>query len=700
MEIEQQRMTFRRYFIMVVLKMFLNPTSQQTISPWHLPPILDVSNPRRFHWPYHILKKLRDAIRKFQDENRKTCGGCMFVLLVLYFHQLKHGPLHACRVPEPWIVEWITNELDKKADHVISQGCIVNNARNQRKKKKQSSSEAVNERGRCKRTRKDTDQSPSTQGKTTPHPSYNKAEKGCLVNNAMKEKKHKKQSSSKAVNEKAGCKRPFKDTDQSPSIQGKTTSQPSYKEGDKESKTGTRRKLPVCKSRSRRGSNAAPLVVPDSDDDDDVPLARRIWLFQQQPPPHDLKQADPVFKGNHNSHQEANSDLKKGSPQTPPAALVQLSDYDFDRKFDISIVQCPEFEQVLNSVEQGCEPNAIIMHPCKRSCQTNQATIHRVQGDRAFHSFEKTPTPSSLHSIHPTLKKIKLGETKEEQIRTWIVSSSLDKDQDLAKYEGRDYMVIQWMCYSLNDTDSSRFKRDFYCVYPGILESVTRNDSLASFIDGVRPIYDGLSPSFGEDTRFFDKAVAAKRNWRLFPYCWKSHWWVYAFEVNAKRIVILDSLHSVPEDDKRDKLDAYVGRLCEDMANIAIPGFVRTPYGLARSYARVPKQPNNFDCGMCVIKFIEIWTEDRKFYEWDEDSLSSYRMELILDIICGPHNALVHQLVSLLNERAKPVRRNAPRNKKKDVSSPYTAPSTRSLIERVEGLPKGAMRKGRKKLLT
>ncbi|RYQ92890.1 hypothetical protein Ahy_B09g099132 [Arachis hypogaea] len=127
METEQQRMTFRRYFILIVLKMFFNPTSQQTISPWHLPPILDVSNPRRFHWPYQILKWLRDAIRKFQDENRETCGGCMFVLLVLqinyvlYFHRLKHDPLHACRVPEPWIVEWTTNKLDKKADHVISQ---------------------------------------------------------------------------------------------------------------------------------------------------------------------------------------------------------------------------------------------------------------------------------------------------------------------------------------------------------------------------------------------------------------------------------------------------------------------------------------------------------------------------------------------------------------------------------------------------
>ncbi|QHO16595.1 hypothetical protein HN51_032284 [Arachis hypogaea] len=459
METEQQRMTFRRYFIMVVLKMFLNPTSQQTISPWHLPPILDVSNPRRFHWPYHILHWLREAIRKFQDENRETCGGCMFVLLVLYFHRLKHGPLHACRVPEPWIVEWTTNELDMKADYVISQGCIINNARNRRKKNKHSSSESVNERGRCKRTRTDTDQSPSTQGKTSPHPSYKKAKKGGLVNNQMKEKKYKKQYSTKAVNEKAGCKMPCKDTDQSPSIQCKTTSHPRYKESDKESKRGTRKKVPVRKSLSRRGSreaiekenlagsNAAPLVVPDSDDDDDVPLARRIRLFQRQPPPHDVKQADPVFKGNHNSPQEAKTDQNNGSPRTPTTALVQLSDYDFDREFDISIVQCPEFEQVLNSVEQGPETNAIIMQPLQ-TLLPNKSNYHTPSPGRPSFSlgltqFEKTPTPSPLHSIHPTLKNIKLGETKEEQIRTWIVSSSLDKDQNLAKYEGREYMYYK-----------------------------------------------------------------------------------------------------------------------------------------------------------------------------------------------------------------------------------------------------------------
>ncbi|QHO50468.1 uncharacterized protein DS421_1g22760 [Arachis hypogaea] len=711
METEQQRMRFRRYFILVVLKMFLNPTSQQTISPWHLPPILDVSNPRRFHWPYHILKWLRDAISKFQDENRETCGGCMFVLL-----RLKHGPLHACRVPEPWIVEWTTNELDKKADYVISQD-------------QEKAEETM-----CKRTRNGTDESQSTKGKTSPHPTYRKAEKGCVVNNSMK--RHKKQPSSKVVNKKGGCKRPSKDTEQFPSNEGKTTSQPRYNETDKlQSKTGTRRKVIPNRSRCRRstrkeipkesvsGSTAAPLVVSESDDDDHVPLARRMRLFRQHPPPHDSIQEDPVFNSTHENHHAGKTDLKNGSPHTPPAAPVQLSDYDFDREFDISIVQCPELEQVLNNVEQGHQTKAIIMQPLQtvfpKGSPYCTPSPSRPSFSLGLTQLEKTPTPSPLHSIHPRLREIKMGETKEEQIRTWIVNPSLDKNQDLASYEGRGYMVlqrkdfwtlkprnwvnscvIQWMCYSYNDTQSSRFKREFYCVCPGILESVIKNHTLETFMDGVAPIYDGLSPSFGDDTRFFDKVEAAKRKWWLIPYCWRGHWWVYAFDVVTKRLIILDILHYGPEDDKRIKLDAYVGRLCEDMASISIPAFVRTTHGPARSYAMVPKQPNNFDCGMCVIKLMESWTEERQLCEWDEDSLQSDRIELMLDIICGPHNTLVHQLISLLEQKAIPVRRNEPRNKKNDVRSPYTAPSTRSLIERAEGLPKGAMRRGRKKLLT
>ncbi|QHN92433.1 uncharacterized protein DS421_17g583700 [Arachis hypogaea] len=551
------------------------------------------------------------------------------------------------QVAEPWIDEWTANELDKKAEHVISQGCIVDNARKAKKQKKESSSKAVNEKGRYKRSRKDSDQSPSTQGKTTSQESYKDADKCGKVD--------------------GGRKQPRKDSEQAPSI--KSWSKPQHRDIDtqKECRLGTRRKLPICRSRSRSGTKKA---IP------------RESVLRSKGAPLDVKQAEPVFNDDHEGAQEENPDHKDASPYTPLAAHVQLTEYDFDHKFDILIVQCLEFEQVLNNVEQGQQTKAIIMQPLQ-TVLPNKSGYHTPSPGRPSFSLgltqlEKTPTSSPIHSIHPRLRNIKKGETKEKQIRARILNSSLNKEQDLAYYEGREHMVsqrkdlwtlkarswvnsciIQWICYSFNDTESSRFKRDFYC------ESVTRKDNLASFIDGARPIYDGLSPKFGEKTRFFDKLEAAKRKWWLIHNCWRGHWWVYAFEVNAKRLVIINSLHSAPEDDERDKLDAYVGRLFEDMASIVIPAFVRTTYGPSRSYTR--------------------------------DSLRSYRMELMLDIICGLHNALVHQVLSLLKDKVKPVRCNQPRNKKRKVRSPFTAPSTKSLIERAEGLLKGVMRKGRKK---
>ncbi|RYR04789.1 hypothetical protein Ahy_B06g084564 [Arachis hypogaea] len=403
---------------MVVLKMFLNPTSQQTISPWHLPPILEVSNPRRFHWPYQILKWLRDAIRKFQDENRKTCGGCMFVLLVLYFQRLKHGPLRACQVPEPWIVEWTTNELDKKADHLNTnaiggsrffsslccpmlntQGCIVNNAKKEiKKKKKQSSSKAINEKERCKKPLKDPDQSPSTQGKTTSQPSYKEANKVIyfLYDRSVARSRSEENSSARTLTSRhlLGARQNLiigiskrRRCAWLITISCVIIMNPGLVRGENclsaeaDLEATPKKQLQEKLSRKQGCTVGSPEL---SDDEDNVPLARRIRLFEQQRPPHDVKQAEPAFKSKNKGPQEENTDHKDASPHTPPAAHVQLSDYDFDRL-----------------------------------------------------------QPFPIHSIHPSLRNIKLGETKEKQIRTWIVNSSLNSDQDLASYEGRDYMVLQ-----------------------------------------------------------------------------------------------------------------------------------------------------------------------------------------------------------------------------------------------------------------
>ncbi|XLS51396.1 hypothetical protein HN51_012073 [Arachis hypogaea] len=101
MDTEDDRMEFRRHFILLVLKMFLYPTMQHVILPWHIDISLDVSDPRRYCWLLHIFKSLEQAI-KYQRKKNKSCEGCMFALLVLYFKKLNNGELENCQEPESW----------------------------------------------------------------------------------------------------------------------------------------------------------------------------------------------------------------------------------------------------------------------------------------------------------------------------------------------------------------------------------------------------------------------------------------------------------------------------------------------------------------------------------------------------------------------------------------------------------------------
>ncbi|KAL4371572.1 hypothetical protein AHAS_Ahas06G0179200 [Arachis hypogaea] len=85
---------------------------------------------------------------------------------------------------------------------------------------------------------------------------------------------------------------------------------------------------------------------------------------------------------------------------------------------------------------------------------------------------------------------------------------------------------------------------------------------------------------------------------------------------------------------------------------------------------------------------METWTEDCKLNKWNNDMLRSMRVELMMDIVIGAHNESIDQVRTLLEQNDEKVCRNCPRNKKKEVKLPFTAPSTKTLMKRVGELCK------------
>ncbi|XLT80194.1 hypothetical protein HN873_001947 [Arachis hypogaea] len=103
--------------------MFLCLTVQHVISPWYIDTVLDVSDPWRYSWSLHIFKSLEQAIRKYKRKQNKSCKGCMFALLMLYFQKLKHDELENCQEHVSWLSTWTTEELSVMAETVQPKDC-------------------------------------------------------------------------------------------------------------------------------------------------------------------------------------------------------------------------------------------------------------------------------------------------------------------------------------------------------------------------------------------------------------------------------------------------------------------------------------------------------------------------------------------------------------------------------------------------
>ncbi|QHO38663.1 uncharacterized protein DS421_4g122340 [Arachis hypogaea] len=127
----------------------------------------------------------------------------------------------------------------------------------------------------------------------------------------------------------------------------------------------------------------------------------------------------------------------------------------------------------------------------------------------------KKPSPPS-YQISPEMTRMEKNPTQYTPKK--VVNASLGEEQAVASYEGRLRLVhlredlctllphrwvnnniVQWMCLTFNDSESLRFKDDFYCIPPGILRN------LVSFREVPTVSYVGLDPHFGANSRYFDK---------------------------------------------------------------------------------------------------------------------------------------------------------------------------------------------------
>ncbi|QHN99774.1 uncharacterized protein DS421_13g400740 [Arachis hypogaea] len=110
---EEESLMFKRIFILYIQMAFLLPTTINKISPVHLAPIFKMDGISERNWGGgHVLTFIIKGITDYQEKKKKAIDGCLFALMIIYFHLSENkGKKRAERPPKPWIANWTKEQL-------------------------------------------------------------------------------------------------------------------------------------------------------------------------------------------------------------------------------------------------------------------------------------------------------------------------------------------------------------------------------------------------------------------------------------------------------------------------------------------------------------------------------------------------------------------------------------------------------------
>ncbi|RYR70872.1 hypothetical protein Ahy_A02g005175 [Arachis hypogaea] len=109
---KEERLMFKRIFILYIQMVFLLPTTINKISPVHLAPIFKMDGISERNWGGHVLTFMVKGITDYKEKKKKAIDGCLFALMIIYFHLSKNkGKKRNERSPKPWIANWSKEQL-------------------------------------------------------------------------------------------------------------------------------------------------------------------------------------------------------------------------------------------------------------------------------------------------------------------------------------------------------------------------------------------------------------------------------------------------------------------------------------------------------------------------------------------------------------------------------------------------------------
>ncbi|RYR04022.1 hypothetical protein Ahy_B06g083536 [Arachis hypogaea] len=97
----EDRIMFKRIFIIYIQMAFLLPTTINKVFPVHMPPIFHLDNIREWNWDSHVFEFIIKGISEHHLKKKISIDDCLYTLIIVYFHETKHKNKNADAIPGP-----------------------------------------------------------------------------------------------------------------------------------------------------------------------------------------------------------------------------------------------------------------------------------------------------------------------------------------------------------------------------------------------------------------------------------------------------------------------------------------------------------------------------------------------------------------------------------------------------------------------
>ncbi|QHO28396.1 uncharacterized protein DS421_7g216300 [Arachis hypogaea] len=619
---EEERLMFKRIFILYIQMAFLLPTTINKISPVHL------------------------GITDYQEKKKKAINGCLFALMIIYFHLSKNkGKNRVERPPKPWIANWTKEQLvermNAEREEILASSTSSSETETTDSDTSTSESEAQEDsedsgikhpgkKGKKmdsrKRKQRQEESDSDSESESEPSDETPQKKKKVVVEDSPPEEdqyfygystSETYEISSDELDELLG-ENVHKSAAEGDNQADLRSTEGRYVSSETLPAVNLGSDDPSSQGRTEQSSVNQPSQSMLTPDDSNMMVVREqtpsealaIVPIQFFVPPSQQTTTDadseptPMLQieGAGETTPETPKQLQETTPKLPPAptkihpdaedaaallmmartaAYVPKTDPGMP-SFSLGLTDSSQEGASTQETEREKSPETATMleqldslvQKLASSTSKGKDESPQIQRETGGESSAKFETPGGINQIPDDmkqkcyiwgtrLKEDAKGNTDEYEEMCTLISQGeyILIRMHLASLQAKsdiESQIVSAICLILNQKNEKRFQEQIYCLPPDIVSMALSDHPRGEFIS-PKTNKEFRVEAYPSFIEFIDRKKLSSHPYIFAPVCHSGHWWLWLINTRTQKCQILDPLHKKAPSDERKDINKFTG---------------------------------------------------------------------------------------------------------------------------------------------